>query len=225
MQLSRLYNFLMTGTRSESGQQRQSGVENVIVAPRLVAMIDRAIWGTKGDGPECRFNAVYAPGADFHDAAGMLEIFLRLDATDKNQVVNFLHTYGDFRPVLRPLTLKEFAEWQTTLRHMRLNAPSRWEQCPPVNPLQNLEFQMGWYGNIPEWRLQSMGCLHAMAAVIHLDRAKGLRFGRCPVCREIFPKQTRHKQTYCGRTCQHRKVVRAASRRARKTRRRLANSA
>jgi hypothetical protein len=199
-------------------------VEGVIAVPKLIALIDRVSWAVDVYGAQCRFDSLYAYGAEPHDPHEMLETFLRTNATDRVEVANFLRTYGEFYGPGKSLSLTEFAEWQQRLRQMRLHAPSRWKKYPPIMPLQNLAFQMEWKGDTPHWRLEATACVHAMAAVIHLDCAQGLRFGRCasPTCRRIFPKLTKHKKSYCDRTCQHRDVVRNAAlkagRRARQNR-------
>jgi hypothetical protein len=187
------------------------------VVPKLVALIDRVSWEVQTHGSDAVFIPVWADGHAPHEPVEMLEEFFRTDAASIDAVENFLRKYGDFYPPSRRVTLREFASWQGRLQHMRLNLPANWKPVRPVTPL-NLAFQMEWKGNQPQWRLEAMGCLPAMAAVIHLDHARGVRFGVCRsfVCRKIFERTTGHMKQYCGRTCQHREVVRSASLAAKK---------
>jgi hypothetical protein len=186
-------------------------LEKTIEIPvTLRAQIDCTDWEMEPLGGDVRFKSCgfYRPrdleSSRSHDPEAMLDEFLGVDASDKNAVLSFLKKYGEFGGLLRPVTLSQFAAEQQKLARMRLRRSV-------FVPLTGLEFSIRWENGTPRLDLESRYCFQAMVAVVHIERAAGLRFGRCadPKCLRMFRRSTKHKSRFCpDRGCQHRALAR-----------------
>jgi hypothetical protein len=134
-----------------------------------------------------------------------------LKPTTADEAASFLNRTGIFcstwgstgKAAAGSLGWDEFQKWQGLIREARYGTLSKlWAAMKLDAPIMATHPRLiPWLDKKSFFICQTFSTLDAMIAVLFVDSAAGVRYGRCEQCDSEFARTTSHKKTFCSQEC------------------------